>query len=264
MGPALSPDGREIVVGRNIGSAWDLWLIDLARGVTRRLTSDPALDANGVWSPDGSRIAFFSARNGGGIYTKSVTGTEREDVLLESAGPLDWSPDGRFLLYGEEKPTTGSDLSALPMAGGGTPVPVAQSRFNERDGQFSPDGKWIAYGSDESGRSEIYVQPFPGPGNKTQVSTAGGAQVRWRGDGKELFYVALDAQLMAVPMQLPSSGSTSGAGRPLPLFETRIGGALLSIRTQYAVARDGQRFLMNTQSEETPPISVILNWAPTP
>jgi hypothetical protein len=150
------------------------------------------------------------------------------------------------------------------MAGGGKPVPVAPSRFNERDGQFSPDGRWVAYGSDDSGRSEIYVQPFPGPGDKTQVSTAGGAQVRWRGDGKELFYVALDAQLMAVPVQLPSSGSTIVAGRPVPLFATHIGGALVPIRTQYAVTRDGQRFLMRTVSEDTPPISVILNWAPKP
>ena len=265
-GPALAPDGRQVAVGRNIGSNWDLWLIDIARGVYTRLTSDPALDANPVWSPDSSRIAFYSARKGASVFTKSVTVSGREEALLDTPyapSPRDWSSDGRFLLYQELRPTTGSDLWALPMSGDGKPFAVAQSPFNERDGQFSPDVKWIAYASDESGRSEIYVQPFPGPGDKTQVSTAGGAQVRWRADGKELFYVALDARLMAVPMQLPSTGPIL-AGRPVPLFATHIGGALLQIPTQYVVSRDGQRFLMNTQSEDTPPISVILNWAPKP
>lgn len=247
------------MVARNIDSNWDLWLIDTARGVRTRLTSDPALDVYAVWSPDGSRIAFTSARKGGGIFTKSLTGTGQEDALLENGVPTDWSSDGRFLLYTPY--TKQGDLWALPMGGSDKPFPVAQSTFSERDGQFSPDGKWIAYASDESGRSEIYVQPFPGPGDKTQVSTTGGAQVRWRADGKELFYVALDARLMAVPIQLPSTGQTIAAGRPVPLFTTHIGGALpIASGAQYAVARDGQRFLMNTQTEDTPPISVILNW----
>jgi Tol biopolymer transport system component len=266
-GPALSFDGRQVVVGRNIGSNWDIWLIDVARGVPTRLTSDPALDSNAVWSPDGSRIVFNSARKDAGLFTKSLTGSGQEEALLATPyAPTakDWSSDGRFLLYQELRPTTGFDLWALPMGGDRKPFPVAQSSFNERDGQFSPDVKWIAYASDHSGRSEIYVQPFPGPGEETQVSTAGGAQVRWRADGKELFYVALDARLMAVPMQLPPTGTTIVVGRPVPLFATHIGGALLQIGTQYVVARDGQRFLMNTQPEVTPPISVILNWSPKP
>jgi Tol biopolymer transport system component len=265
-GPALSPDGRQVVVARNTGSNWDLWLIDVARGLQTRLTSDPALDMYPVWSPDGSRVAFYSARKGANVFVKSLAASAREDALLGTPygpSPRDWSSDGRFLLYQEQHPTTGSDLWVLPMSGGGKSFPVAQSTFNERDGQFSPDVKWIAYASDESGRSEVYVQPFPGPGDKIQVSTAGGAQVRWRADGNELFYVALDARLMAVPMQRPSTGLIV-AGRPVPLFATHIGGALLPIPTQYVVARDGQRFLMNTQQEDTPPISVILNWSPKP
>jgi dipeptidyl aminopeptidase/acylaminoacyl peptidase len=265
--PALSPDGRRVVVGRNIDSNWDLWLIEIARGVRTRLTSDPAVDLFAVWSPDGDRIAFFSTRKGGGIYTKSLTGTAGEDAFFDFGLPQDWSSDGRFLLYLAGTPTTGDDLWALPVVGDRTPLPVAQSRFNEGDGRFSPDGRWIAYASDESGRSEIYIQPFPGPGDKTQVSTAGGAQPRWRADGRELFYIALDAQLMAVPMQLPSTERAITAGPPVPLFVTHIGGAIQRGRSnysQYVVARDGQRYLMKTVSEDTPPISVILNWAPTP
>ena len=266
--PALSPDGRQVVIGRNVDSNWDLWLLDTARGVRTRLTSDPAIDLFGVWSPDGGRVAFSSTRKESiSLYTKSLMGTGQEDALPNTVGAVltDWSSDGRFLLYHKPGPASDLDLWALPLSADRAPLPVAQSRFNERDGQFSPDGKWIAYGSDESGRSEIYVQPFPGPGEKIQVSTAGGAQVRWRGDGKELFYVALDARLMAVPMQLPSTGQTLVAGRPASLFATHIGGAIqANITAQYAVARDGQRFLMNTVSEDTPPISVILNWAPKP
>jgi len=256
LGPALSPDGQQIVGGRNTGSTWDLYVRDLTRGVERRLTSDSTLESNPVWSPDGSRIVFMSVAKG--LVMKSVAGAEQETVLQAAPiGPLDWSNDGRFLLYGAESPTTGQDLWARPMAGDATPVPVASSRFNERQGQFSPDGRWVAYTSDESGRSEIFVQPFPGPGTKTQVSTAGGARVRWRSDGKELFYVALDAQLMAVPMQLPSSGANLTVGRPVPLFAARIGAQL------HAVSPDGQRFLMTTRSEaDALPISIILNWKP--
>ena len=150
------------------------------------------------------------------------------------------------------------------MDGDRKPFPVVQTNFDERDGQFSPDGKWIAYQSNESGRFEIYVQPFPGPGGKLQISTNGGAQVRWRRDGKELFYIALDDRLMAVPIRLASNGQTVEPGSPIPLFATRVGGALQTIfRQQYMVSPDGQRFLMNTITEEAAsPITVILNWKP--
>ena len=140
-----------------------------------------------------------------------------------------------------------------------------QTNFDERDGQFSPDGKWIAYQSNESGRFEIYVQPFPGPGGKVQVSTNGGAQVRWRRDGKELFYIALDDRLMAVPIRLATDGKTIETDAPVPLFVTHIGGACRSERhaPEYMVSPDGQRFLMNTITDEAAaPITVILNWKP--
>jgi hypothetical protein len=153
------------------------------------------------------------------------------------------------------------------MDGTGNPFPVVQTAFEERDGQFSPDGKWIAYQSNESGRSEIVVQPFPGPGDKLQISTNGGAQVRWRHDGKELFYIALDGQLMAVPIQIAASGRSIEASSPVSLFATRVGGALQGPnKQQYVVSLDGQRFLMNTLAEgdQPSPITVILNWKPKP
>jgi serine/threonine protein kinase/Tol biopolymer transport system component len=269
LSPSLSPDERRVAVARNVSSNWDVWLIDTARGMNRRLTSHPAVDGLAVWSPDGSHIVFSSARRGSNmldLYTMLVSGTGGEELLLETPGggaSTDWSSDGRFLLYHCPRLTTRHDLWALPMDGNKKPFPVAQSTFNELNGQFSADGKWIAYQSDESGRSEIYVQPFPGPGDKTQVSTAGGGQVRWRADGKELFYIALDGHLMAVPIRLPSNGGTVDIGRPVRLFPTHIRyGVLTNYGAQYAVAPDGQRFLMNTVTEETHTISVILNWKP--
>jgi hypothetical protein len=145
------------------------------------------------------------------------------------------------------------------------PFPVAQTTFEERDGQFSPDGNWVAYQSNVSERVEIYVQPFPG-GNPERVSTKGGAQVRWRPDGKELFYIALDGRLMAVPIQLNSADKTLVAGVPTPLFNARVGAAAgTPFQQQYAVAPDGQRFLMSVISDvRAPVVTVILNWTQRP
>ena len=184
---------------------------------------------------------------------------------------MDWSPDGRFVLYENSDPPPAKkwgDLWAVPVDWDRKPFPVVASpSFQEQNGQFSPaDGKWIAYESDESGQVEIYLQPFRGPGSKTKVSTKGGAQVRWRGDGKELFYIALDERLMAVPIRLPSGGENVDVGTPVPLFVTRVGGSVQSpLPSQYVVSPDGQRFLMSTVAPEaTSPITVILNWTPKP
>ena len=143
------------------------------------------------------------------------------------------------------------------------PSPVIQTAADERDGQFSPDAKWLAYQSNESGRFEIYVQSFPDPTVKTVISAEGGTQVRWRPDGKELFFIGLDGRLMAVPIH-QSNKETIEAGKPVPLFDTRIGGAVQSNYTQqYMVASNGSRFLMNTVVEEnTRPITIRLNWQP--
>ena len=183
-----------------------------------------------------------------------------EELLLGDSGfPMDWSSDGRFLLY-----RTGRDLLALPLEGDPAPIVVATSNFDESGGQFSPDGTWVAYESDESGRVEVYIQPFPGPGEKVQVSTGGGRQVRWRGDGNELFYVAFDDRLMAVPLRFRSAGQMAEADSPVPLFATHFGGENLGLSIQqYVVSSDGQRFLTNAVVGETnPPITVILNWQP--
>jgi hypothetical protein len=142
---------------------------------------------------------------------------------------------------------------------------VVQTSYREQNGQFSPDGHWIAYESNESGQFEVYVQPFPGPGGKSRISSAGGAQARWRRDGKELFYIALDNRLMAVPIHLDTKREAVDAGAAVPLFTTHIGGAVQGpVNQQYIVSPDGQRFLMNTVAEEAvaSPITVILNWKP--
>ena len=268
--PSLSPDGRYVALDTNRGGEnSDIWLLELARGVLNRFTFDPAVDQRPVWSPDGARVVFNSNRKGAyDLYIKSATGTGNEELILatpQPKTPMDWSRDGRFLLYRVNDPKTGYDIWALPMQGERKPVAILNSPFDEREAQFSPDGKWIAYQSNESGRTEIYVQPFPGLGRKSQISTNGGAQVRWRGDGKELFYIGLDDRLTAFPIRFSPDGQSIEPGTPVPLFVTHIGGALQgTARQQYVVSPDGQRFLMRvpTAETDTSPITLILNWKP--
>ena len=169
------------------------------------------------------------------------------------------------MLFHSEDPKRSSDIWALPLDGDRKPFPVVQTNFDEEAAQFSPDGKWIAYQSDESGRVEIYVQPFPGPGNRWPISTDGGSQVRWRSDGKELFYVALDGRLMAVPIRVASNAGAPEVDTSVTLFAPRLGGAVqqADYRHQYMVSSDGQRFLVATVTEQAnSPITVILNWKP--
>jgi len=262
--PSMSPDGRHVALYRTANGNVDVWLLDIVRGVLSRFTSDAANDVNPAWSPDGAQIAFQSNRTGvSDLYVKAASGAGGDQVLLstpQDKAPSDWSRDGRFLLYRNTDPKTGYDLWALSMTGDRKAFPVVQTEFEERDGQFSPDGEWLAYQSNESGRFEIYVQPFPGPGGKWQVSSNGGAQVRWRPDAKELFYIGLDGRLMAVPIRF--AGGEPEIGTPAPLFTTRLGGAVQGIaKQQYIVSADGQRFLVNTVADEAAsPITVILNW----
>jgi Tol biopolymer transport system component len=218
-----------------------------------------------------------SVRNRNGawaFYTKAGTGAGREK-LLAVPPPInavtDWSTDGRSLLYRSPNPTTGTDLWALPLDETEKPFPVVREKFSQRNGQFSPDGKWIAYESDESGQFEIYVQPFSGAEGKVegkwQISTEGGAQVRWRRDGNELFYIALDGRLMAAPIHVAANGQSVEHETPAPLFFTNVGGAVLSIGMQeYVVSPDGKRFLMNSLIEDAGPssLTVILNWRAKP
>jgi serine/threonine protein kinase len=273
---ALSPDATRVAASRIdlsvAGSEQGLWLLDLARSVSTRFTFDAAPDLSPVWSPDGSRIAFAAARAGGtAIYQKASNGAGKEEVLLgatdEAKVPNDWSRDGRFLLYAQQDPKTKADLWALPLASdatpAGAPTPFANTEFNEDQGRFSPDAHWVAYVSDESGRSEVYVQPFPptaGGGSKTRVSRDGGDQPRWRRDGKELFYLSLDGKLMAVNL---SEGPTFKAGVPESLFQALVvrgrRQSLLGV-LRWDVTPDGKHFLINTVKTSSEPLTVVLNW----
>ena len=276
--PALSPDGRELALSREVDENRDIWILDTSRGVLRRLTYDPGIDRSATWSPDGSRVVFTANRKGTGeLYQTPARGGSDEQVFVstpEAKQAADFSPDGEFLLFRTQSPKTRYDIWAIPLPArrhvsdplkrleGQEPFVVVQTNSDERDPQFSPDGKWIAYESDESGRFEIYVQPFPGPGPKWPVSTAGGAQVRWPRNGGELFYIALDNRLMAVSIRLDAERQTVSAGAPVPLFTTNVGGAVTVRRQQYVVSSDGQRFLMNTVKDQasTSPLTVVQNW----
>jgi Tol biopolymer transport system component len=266
QGASLSPDGRFVALSRSVDGNNDVWLLNTATGVLSPFTSHPAGDQSPVWSPDGRRVVFASIRRGiVDLYVKSMAGGD-EEVLLETSAnksPSDWSLDGRHLLYRSNDRETGFDIWALPMQGNAEEFSVLQTEFQERDGQFSPDAKWIAYESNRSGRPEIYVYPFPGPGLQQQVSAGGGAQVRWRSDGRELFYVALDGFLMAVPVDRPNA-DTIDTGTPVRLFQTHVRDVLQPALTQqYVASADGQRFLVSTvRQEPTSSISVILNWRP--
>jgi Tol biopolymer transport system component len=268
--PSLSPDGGQVIVQRTVQGNVDLWSIDLDRNLPTRLTLDPGADTMPLWSPDGRRIIFNSAGVDGSQHViKHLDGTGADEPLLIPSGgtariACDWSSDGQFLLYKQiDEVTSTTDLWALPMEGPGAPFPVVRTAYNERDGQFSPDGKSIAFESDESGRAEIYVQLFPGPGTKTRISTDGGTQVRWRRDGKELFYLAPDGTLMSVPVS--GAADRSGVGTPVPMFKTHLAPFQTLSRQQYVVAPGGQRFVIVTQTEQglTPPITLVLNWKPS-
>jgi serine/threonine protein kinase len=260
----LSPDGRHAASVRNINGNQDVWVIELEKGVLDRFTFDPASDVNPVWSPDGRQIAFTSNRTGSYIIYKKAVGGGIETPLVEGPegkSPTDWSRDGRFIVYRKAAPKTGFDLMAVPADGSSKPFPVVENSADAREGQFSPDGKWIAYQSNETGRTEIYVQSFPSPSGKRQISTEGGSQVRWPGDGKELFYLAADGRLMAVPIRTDPSGSSIEPGPAVALFRPSIVEAANSgYKQQFAVSRDGQRFLVNSPLQGGSPITLILNW----
>ncbi len=273
---ALSPDGKRLAASKidpRAGGETGIWLLDLLRGVSTRFTFDLAPDSAPVWSPDGSRVAFAASRAGGnGIYQKTTNGAGKEQALVSATGdeklPDDWSRDGRFLLYTQQDPQTHADLWVLPLAGDGTPsgtaTPFANTAFSEEQGRFSPDTRWIAYASDESGRSEIYIQPFPPPpngGSKTPISRDGGSQPRWRRDGKELFYSSPDGKLMAVDV---TEGPIFKVSAPRTLFQVPVaqighneGGVQV---LAWDVAPDGKRFLIDTATTSSESVTVVLNW----
>ena len=265
--PRMSPDGKRValdIVDPQTGNQ-DVWIYESGGGLPTRLTSDPSIDALPTWSPDGSRIALMSLRRSHpDIFLSKSDGSSGEEISLESGQAkyvTDWSPDGRLLLFRASDATTNLELWTMPVGGDGKPIPFRRASYGVSHGQFSPDGRWVAYVSNETGRSEIHVSPFPGPGSSWRVSTAGGTEPRWRRDGKELFYLAPDGKLMVVNV------------RTGPPFEAEVAKALFQVRRRdrvsasdmygYDVSADGQRFLVSTEvGEETaPPLTLVLNWA---
>jgi Tol biopolymer transport system component len=228
--PSLTRDGAHVAMYRGVNGNVDVWSLDTKRGAWSRVTSDPADDVFPVWSPDGSELVFSSNRTGiHNLYRRPLTAGGREERLFSSPQhkvATDWSADGRFIVFDSEDPKTGSDIWALPLDGKEKPFPVVNTKFDEHSAQFSPDGHWIAYQSNESGRTEIYVQPFPGPGNSSVISTAGGTQAHWGRDAKELFYVARDGRLTVVPIRLTAKGQAPDVGAGVPLFAPPLGRAV--------------------------------------
>ena len=218
-----------------------------------------------VWSPDGSRIVWASNRDGdSNLYQKAASGAGEETLLLEVGLPQisHRLVAGRALHHlspNRPKDEMGCVGLADDREWRGEAFPVVQTEANETAGTLSPDGRWLAYASDESGRYEVYVQSFPGGGGKRQVSTGGGNGPRWRRDGRELFYYAADGKLMAAQVR---SGESFEAGAAVSLFEFRAG-TLRSTFAPYAVTADGQRFLINAVVETEPnaPLTVVVNWA---
>jgi dipeptidyl aminopeptidase/acylaminoacyl peptidase len=267
--PWLSPDEKRVAVERTDPSTGrhTIWIVDVERQILSRLVADVAGSHEPVWSPDGSRVVFNSNRAGGfgDLYWTQADGGSPDELILKSIDrvmqiPTDWSLDGRLLLYVIERGTDRQDLWVMPTGAGRTPQAFLATPANETQGQFSPDSRWIAYASNESGAYEVYVRRFPGAAGKWQVSTRGGAQPRWRRDGKELFYLAPDGKLMAA--EVKAADTVFETGSPRALFNTGITASFVSRRNQYVVSRDGQRFLVNISAEdESPaPITVVLNW----
>ncbi len=268
----LSPDEHAAAVTRidTLNNTSDIWLIDLQRSVPTRLTLDPLNDMGPVWSPDQSRIVFRSDRDGGNwLFGAAFRGGAREELLLkrEISNPTDWSSDGRHVVYHNTVASTGLDISAvrietdrstIKIAADGPTIPIIQTRFDEYDGRLSPDGRWIAYTSEESGNPEVYVQSFPSSSTKTTVSVAGGAEPRWRRDGRELFYVSPERNLMSVAI---TTSSTIEAAVARQLFPVRIPSFANPYRSNIDVSADGQRFLINVgaETDQTTPITVVLN-----
>jgi Tol biopolymer transport system component len=265
LAPELSPDGKRVAVDRTVDANRDVWLMDLARGGLTRLTFGPSVDGFPVWSSDGKQIAFESNRQGRyGLYVKQSSGVGPEAAMADSPNNrwfLDWSRDARFVLYHEDDPKTGSDVWALPMTGSDrTPIAVANTPFSEMTAQFSPDGRFVAYDTNESGQFQVVVQPFPNPTEKWSISIGGGTAPRWRHDGKELYFINPEGKLMAALVR--TSTSSLDADAPVPLFQTRM--LNNAYKQQYAVSADG-RFLINQLVEDAPsPITLILNWKAGP
>ena len=257
---AMSRDGRLVAYEQmdpHLGTR-DIWVRDLVRDTRLRLTSTPDEDGAPVWAPDGGTLVFGGLRQRQiAVLRESAAGGHEERLTTVMGFPQDWSPDGRHVVLEVTTPAQGSDLMLLDL-GSKALTPYLATPFMEREAQFSPDGRFMAYSSSESRQREVYVEPIPRDGRRWQVSNDYGREPRWRGDGLELFYVGREDQLTAVAVQATATGLAFE--RPVPLFKLRIRGA--DVRYHYAVSGDGQRFLVNTVVEDVPgtPINVWMDW----
>jgi serine/threonine protein kinase len=252
----LSRDGRQIALFRTTRENMDVWAMDVERGALRRITSGDAWECCASWSPDGTRLIFSTNRNG--MLDLAETSLDdpgvEKPVLVSSAwkNMRDWSPDGRTILFSQASTQNVRDIWALNVEDG-KPFPVVHSDYDDGGGRFSPDGRWIVYQSNETGRYEVYVQRFPGPGGKVRVSSRGAGPASWeswRQDGRELYYMAPDNTLVAVPMD-PNTGHTGAAAR---LFE-------VPAVSQFVASHDGVRFLFSVVTEQPSSITLLLNWS---
>jgi eukaryotic-like serine/threonine-protein kinase len=266
MAPVLSPDGKQVAFMMLSPGAPgpDLWLIDLARGVQTRFTFGPSDNLVPVWSPDGSQIAYSSLRQSEyNLYVKSASGAGSPEPLIQSGAwkaPSDWSRDGRYIAYESQNAKVKGKWSIwiLPLFGDRKPFSYLQNQFDNDTGMFSPDGRWLAYQSDESGNYEVYLSPFPAGGAKWQVSQGGGAQPEWGHDGKELYYLAPGGKLMEASVK--ESGSAVQIGTPAELFQEQQMNSSANARA-YSVAPDGKRFLVDkAEKGASPPLTLVANW----
>jgi Tol biopolymer transport system component len=239
----------------------DLRSIDLTRGVSSRLTFDRNSELAAVWSPDGRRIAFgWFRKSGYDLFQKDASGAGTEEPLIEdeaSKWPVSWSPDGRFLLFTRTVASpTRSDLWVLPLEGDRKPFAFLATTFNETAARFSPDGRWIAYTSDETGRDEIYVTRFPNPGGKRQVSTGGGVSPRWTREGREIFY-STGSAIMRIPVD--GRGDGFEVGTPQQIAQIQMPAL---VRSTFDVTADGERLLIARMlaSDDAPPVTLVVNW----
>jgi serine/threonine protein kinase len=251
-----SPDGRRLLVSLTDGAtpARDIWVLDMIRGVPTRVTFDAADERSAAWSPDGQSIVF---RRDGELFTRPLGSGEEQPFLIDkrSKDPRGWSADGRFFLY--RATGNGNDLWIKPAARAEAPYAFIATKFGEAFGEFSPDGHWLAYVSDESGAEEVYVTAFPSGQGKTRVSSNGGLFPRWRKDGKELYYLSPDSKMMAASVTTSASGFL--VEKTQTLFQTRV---VPGPGTPYVVSPDGARFLINSTipSTEQPSLNIVFNW----
>jgi hypothetical protein len=274
--PSLSLDEKTITFARVVGGIPELWLRDLARGTDKRIAFGSLQYSTPFWEPNGNRIVF---RHAADVYDRPANGSGQDELLVSTpnAKPVtQWSRDGQFIVYSENDPKTKFDIWVLPApesgrptgAASAKPIPFLRTQFAELMGQISPDGRWMAYTSDESGQRDVYVRPFPAAEGVWRISTMGGEQPRWRADGREMFYLGADGKLMAVEVKASTGPKPEFAsGAPAPLFDAHM----TYDRDDYFgydVTADGKRFLVTTNASgpadsgtaSAPNLNVLVNW----